>query len=251
VDEPAAKVSEVFASVQGEGVHAGRMHLFVRFVGCNLNCAYCDTSRRATRRAAVEFPPGSSVREYLDSPVSVSALLAQLERFTTGAYRYHALALTGGEPLLQPLGCLRALSAWARAHQMKTLLETNGTLHRRMQSLAPDIDIVAMDIKLPSATGEAARWEDNRAFLKAAGRAAETFVKVIVAPETQRSEMERAAEIVAEADATIPLVIQPVTPRRGGRFPDAALLFALYRTAAARLKDVRLLPQIHKFMRLP
>ena len=39
----AANVSEVFVSFQGEGPHAGRRHLFVRFAGCPLRCRYCDT----------------------------------------------------------------------------------------------------------------------------------------------------------------------------------------------------------------
>ena len=36
-------VSEIFVSFQGEGLHAGRRQLFVRFAGCPLRCRYCDT----------------------------------------------------------------------------------------------------------------------------------------------------------------------------------------------------------------
>ena len=37
------KINEIFYSIQGEGRHAGRAAIFVRFSGCNLKCPFCDT----------------------------------------------------------------------------------------------------------------------------------------------------------------------------------------------------------------
>ncbi|MFA5614798.1 MAG: 7-carboxy-7-deazaguanine synthase, partial [Methanoculleus sp.] len=37
-------VSELFRSLQGEGKNQGRPCTFIRLVGCNLRCAWCDTS---------------------------------------------------------------------------------------------------------------------------------------------------------------------------------------------------------------
>lgn len=37
------KINEIFYSIQGEGLHAGRPAHFIRFSGCNLHCPFCDT----------------------------------------------------------------------------------------------------------------------------------------------------------------------------------------------------------------
>ena len=40
------KINEIFYSLQGEGFHSGTPAVFVRFSGCNLHCAFCDTQHQ-------------------------------------------------------------------------------------------------------------------------------------------------------------------------------------------------------------
>lgn len=40
------KINEIFYSLQGEGYHSGTPAVFVRFSGCNLRCAFCDTQHQ-------------------------------------------------------------------------------------------------------------------------------------------------------------------------------------------------------------
>ncbi len=37
------KVAEIFTSINGEGMRAGELAVFIRLQGCNLRCGYCDT----------------------------------------------------------------------------------------------------------------------------------------------------------------------------------------------------------------
>ena len=37
-------IAEKFVSINGEGQRAGQLAVFIRFFGCNLRCAYCDTA---------------------------------------------------------------------------------------------------------------------------------------------------------------------------------------------------------------
>lgn len=77
-------VAERFVSVNGEGTHQGRLAAFVRFPGCNLRCAWCDTSWAQGTDAVTEWRTADE--------------LARWVRATNVA----CVTLTGGEPLLQP-----------------------------------------------------------------------------------------------------------------------------------------------------
>ena len=37
------KITEIFPSIQGEGLRQGEPTIFIRFSGCNLKCDFCDT----------------------------------------------------------------------------------------------------------------------------------------------------------------------------------------------------------------
>src|SRR5438445_4530258 len=93
-------VSEIFTSFQGEGLFAGRRHLFLRLAGCNLRCGYCDTpeSLERTPTCTVYSRGGSTLDR--ENPLTSTEVAVLLEPFLV-APGLHALALTGGEPLVQ------------------------------------------------------------------------------------------------------------------------------------------------------
>ena len=74
------RVSEVFASVQGEGVTVGTPSAFVRLQGCSVGCVWCDTKYSWASTGGRE--------------TTLDALLAEVT--STGLDN---VVVTGGEPL--------------------------------------------------------------------------------------------------------------------------------------------------------
>ncbi|RPF49685.1 organic radical activating enzyme [Thermodesulfitimonas autotrophica] len=232
---------EVFSSVQGEGPYVGCRHLFVRFAGCNLSCRYCDTPRDIPVSCKVQVQPGGHEVVKIPNPLTpeeVAVLAAGLD-----LSRHHAVSLTGGEPLLYP-EFLQELIPLLRGARRGIYLETNGTLPAALEAVVELVDLVAMDVKLPSATGMAPFWEKHREFLRVAqGR--EVIVKAVVIRGTPLAEVITAAELAAAAGAT--LVLQPVTTNDRALRPSPAELLRLQAEALGIARDVRVIPQVHRF----
>jgi len=243
-----AILSEVFSGIQGEGIHVGRRQVFVRFVGCNLNCAFCDQpeSRVAPEHCLVESAPGVRQFSPVPNPVDLDVLRGHVRRLAAGS-RHHSVSLTGGEPLLRA-GFLGRLVPRLREAGLRAYLDTNGTLPDAMAALARAVDIVCMDVKLASASGEAPWYEVNREFVRAAAEC-ELFVKVVVCAATTEEEIAQAISRTGLDEARVPLVLQPVTPVHRGPMPPApSLMLSLQACAAGALDDVRVIPQTHKIM---
>ncbi|MFW6107617.1 MAG: 7-carboxy-7-deazaguanine synthase QueE [bacterium] len=241
-----ANVCELFSGIQGEGLHVGRRHLFVRFAGCNLSCRYCDTpeARRPAERARLERRPGEREFDELPNPLTVDELADRLLALDAGL-PHHAISLTGGEPLLQA-DCIAALIT--RCPGRRFHLETNGTLPDELAKVIDGVHTVAMDIKLRSAAGSEPEPGVSRRFLGRAARR-EVFVKVVVSRSTDEGEIMETAALIAEVGRDIPLVLQPVTPGFGGvERPDPLQLVRFQTIALDVLDDVRVIPQMHKII---
>jgi organic radical activating enzyme len=217
-----ARISEIFSSIQGEGLYVGEEQAFVRFFGCNLSCMFCDESNKTKFS---EYSAGEVVDKILNEGKEV-------------------VSLTGGEPLMQ-VGFLKELLPVLREKEFKIYLETNGTLKQALSEILDYIDIISMDIKLPSATGLRPYWEEHAEFLNEA-KSKETFVKSIITPETLLSDIEMAVSIIKSIDKNIPFIIQPVS--YNDRVAKIDSMKDFFDTAKERLEDVRIIPQVHKIL---
>lgn len=116
-------IKEIFHTLQGEGYHAGRAAIFVRFSGCNLwtgreedrataTCRFCDTDFVGV---------GPDGGKFADAAALADAVAARWPA-TSGGERY--VVCTGGEPLLQlDREAIDAL----HARGFTVAVETNGT----------------------------------------------------------------------------------------------------------------------------
>lgn len=224
--ERRAPVAEIFCSRQGEGLYAGQRQVFLRFAGCGLRCRYCDEP------AALEGASGAAM-----TPAEAASSVAALAR----KGRAKDVSLTGGEPLLRAPFIAR-LAPLLKKAGLRLHLETNGAMPAALKKVAGLVDVVAMDIKLPSSTGERPLWGAHRRFLAAAPE--KTFIKVVLTSRSTLKDFEKAVGIAAAAPAA-PFFIQPATPRRGCRPPSEKFVREARRLAEARLKTVRVLPQQH------
>ena len=117
------QVSEIFHSIQGETLYAGRPCAFVRLAGCNLDCSYCDT--RYAREGGTTVSIDEIVRQVAERSVRL-------------------VTVTGGEPLVQdetPELVKRFVSSG-----YTVLVETNGSLDI---GVIPEEAVRIVDMKCP------------------------------------------------------------------------------------------------------
>ena len=242
-------IVELFSGIQGEGPHVGRRQIFLRLAGCNLACDYCDQpeARSAPEHALIEETPGRRDFRPVENPLTTDAVADMIRRLDRPRGLHTALALTGGEPLIQAPFLVELLPL-LRGTGLRALLETNGTRPAELAALLPYLDIVSMDVKLRSATGRPMPRARHAEFLRLAAQSgAEVYVKAVACAKTTRGEIAQTARLVAEAGADIPLVIQPATPRAGValRPPTPEQVLDFQECASRFLKDVRVIPQTH------
>ncbi|MBC7961993.1 MAG: 7-carboxy-7-deazaguanine synthase QueE [Steroidobacteraceae bacterium] len=240
-------VSELFSSIQGEGMLAGHRQVFVRLTECNLECRYCDTEFKKSDIGRIESKPGSACFCDIPQPMPLHAIkdiIADWQTQLPGAH--HSVSFTGGEPLLY--ADLLAIMFPEIRKIIPIHLETNGTMHLALAQLKQHVDFISMDMKLPSTAGCTDQlWDIHTLFLREA-QGCEVSVKVVVGESTDMDEIDRVCDIIAMVDRDTPLFLQPLTLPDGSIGIKVPRLLCLQELASSRLPDVRVIPQMHKLL---
>lgn len=225
MDNSEIKIKEIFPSIQGEGLYVGQYQLFVRSIGCNLNCAFCDT----------DFELDENTKSY-DKKTFFELL---------SGFSPDVISFTGGEPLLFSKFLASFLAEYKEKLNKKIYLETNGSLPNRLLDVIKYIDVVAMDIKLESATGQRFSEDIARKFIQIAKEAGkEIFIKIVFDEKITEKEIEISSKIAKKFETT--LVLQPKMP-----IVDPEFIKPTFEKFYEKYKNVRLIPQTHKFLQIP
>lgn len=224
-----ADILEIFSSIQGEGPFMGVKQIFIRFAKCNLKCKFCDLENI--------FPS----KEF-----SADKVLSIVKQITHNSGEHHSVALTGGEPLLYK-EYLKLFLPKLKEMGLKIYLDTNSTLPGHLKEIIDMVDIVAVDFKLPSSTGDKEYWKEHKEFISIA-RNKDCFIKIVVTDQTKSQDVASAVNIASSVDKSLLLIIQPVWPVRDVKRAKNKLLFDYLFLAEKKLKNVRIMPQMHKVL---
>jgi len=215
------KIKEIFTSVQGEGPYLGVKQVFVRFCGCNLSCAYCDTDTAE-----------NDAEDYTAE---------ELARVINSQKNVHSAAITGGEPLLHA-EFLRELFPKLN---VPVYLETNATLNDELKKVIEYVKIVSADIKLPGTAG-ANTFKEHEEFIKTCkDYEKEVFAKVVFDRSISDEEIIKTVQIAQKFGILI--VLQP---KMNGNKPasDAEFNEQIFNKFTDLYSNVRMIPQTHKFL---
>ncbi len=207
-----ANLIEIFSAIQGEGINVGTRQIFIRFGGCDLRCHYCDSQHTWQKQTTCEIEQTPGARDFTThaNPIDPPQLLAWVAQ-QNQPHLHDSISITGGEPLLHAPFLAQFLPQVKELTHLPIYLETGGHRPQQLATVLPSLDLVGMDIKLPSVSGET-HWEQHQQFLSLCRDAkVEVFVKIIISQTTAPEELRQAARLVADIDPQIVVFLQPMT----------------------------------------
>ncbi len=162
------KISEIFLSIEGEGIRTGAPAVFIRLFGCNLRCSYCDSMYAVEGNDFIEMTP--------------QEIFQKVKSFNT-----RFVTLTGGEPLIHK--DVEVLLKMLDDQDFEINIETNGTCPKptNYQNV-----FVTMDWKSPSSGMQSKMKFENLLCLER-----KDVLKFVVGTE---EDLADAAKIIARVE---------------------------------------------------
>ena len=234
------RLFEIFTSVEGEGILYGTKTLFVRLAGCPFTCFYCDTKESLPLDSGQEYSIDEA-NELIDS---------NLQNQT------YKVNFTGGDPLIQHQA-VAELAKHIQSKKIPTYLESSCLDNNRINHVLPFMDIVKIEFKTKDSD-----FVDSEHYKKLIGHTMKclkssvkskktTYIKIVVSSKTQLDEFKKLIDDIFNNISKENINGFVIQPTYGISEPSLNLLLNLYDVVFPYYIDVKVVPQLHKFIGAP
>ena len=234
------RLTEIFTSIEGEGIFCGTKTLFVRLAGCPYGCFYCDTQDSLPLDSGTEFE--------MDKACSMME-----KELQSGTYKIN---FTGGDPLIQHEAVAK-MAEFAQSKNVPTYLESSCFDAERFSHVLPFIDIVKIEFKTVE-SGFVPPEQHPKLFAQALecltrsiSASKKTYVKIVVSSKTNLADFESMLADIFANKAALKILGLIIQPTHGIAEPKLPLLMQMYDAAAKYHSTIRVMPQMHKVIGAP
>jgi organic radical activating enzyme len=231
-----ARVSEIFTSIEGEGIFVGKKTLFIRFSGCHLKCRWCDTKYALPLDSGTEY----QIDEIED------LIIRELQPFT------YKVNFTGGEPLLQTDAVIKLADFIKKQTNLKTYIESSCFDSELFSKVLPYIDICKIEFKTDDSKVVENEVYDSLVLneIKCLELAVEsnktTYIKIVVTNSTNLESFKNLVYNISKKIRPSDIVGFIIQPSRGVDQPTVNKLLDTYDIVQPMFPEVRIIPQLHK-----
>ncbi len=234
------RLFEIFTSVEGEGILYGTKTMFVRLAGCPFTCFYCDT---------LDALPMDSGNEY-EIDEACQMIDKNLEKNT------YKVNFTGGEPLVQTNGVIE-MAKFVKSRNIPTYLESSCYDSEKFSQVLPYIDFIKIEFKTPDA-----KFVDVNHYSKLIDNALQclktsidskkiTYIKIVVSEKTELADFKDLLDKIFNIVSKKGLAGFIIQPTYGIAEPSLEKLLKFYDLVYPFYEEVRVIPQLHKFIGAP
>lgn len=231
-----ARVSEIFTSIEGEGIFVGKKTLFIRFSGCHLKCRWCDTKYALPLDSGTDY----QIDEIKD------LIIKELQPFT------YKVNFTGGEPLLQTEAVIELADFIKKQTNLKTYMESSCFDSELFSKVLPYIDICKVEFKTDDSKVVEDEEYDNlllneiRCLELAVESNKATYIKIVVTNSTNLESFKNLVYNISEKIKPSDILGLIIQPSFGIDQPTVNKLLDTYDIVQPMFPEVRIIPQLHK-----
>lgn len=231
-----ARVSEIFTSIEGEGIFVGKKTLFIRLSGCHLKCRWCDTKYALPLDSGTDY----QIDEIKD------LIIKELRPFT------YKVNFTGGEPLLQTEAVIELADFIKKQTNLKTYIESSCFNSELFSKVLPYIDICKIEFKTDDSKVVEDEEYDNlilneiKCLELAVGSNKATYIKIVVTNSTNLESFKNLVYNISKKIKPSDILGFIIQPSFGIDQPTVNMLLDTYDVVQPMFPEVRIIPQLHK-----